>query len=213
MADVLEKLSRRKAVVAVTDSLDPSTLRKLTTTDGTYDPHVWFDVSMWTAAASRIERALSEAEPSLTAVFAERGAAYRKKLMELHDWAKQELGTLPTERRLLVTAHDAFGYFGRAYQVEVVGIQGISTDNEASIQDINHLVDMIVGRKIPAVFVESSVSQRTIQALVEGATGRGHAIRIGGEIYSDALGAAGTPEGTYIGMVRHNVKTIVEALK
>ena len=135
------------------------------------------------------------------------------ELAALHDETKTKLQTIPKERRVLVTAHDAFRYFGRAYDIEVKGIQGISTESEAGVKEVNELVAFLVERKIKAVFVESSVSDKNIRALLEGCRARGHTIVIGGELFSDAMGKAGTPEGTYVGMVRHNVETIVKALK
>jgi manganese/zinc/iron transport system substrate-binding protein len=212
MADVLERLAERKPVVAVSDKIPRETLRQPKEFQGNYDPHIWFDVSMWTLCAERIRDALVQNDPAHAAGYNQRFERYKKELDELGDWVRHELGTIPKERRILVTAHDAFGYFGRAYDVEVLAIQGVSTDSEASLQDINHLVSTLVSRNIPAVFVESSVSQKAVQALVEGSRAQGHEVKIGGELFSDALGKAGTPNGTYIGMVRHNVDTIRDAL-
>lgn len=138
---------------------------------------------------------------------------YLAELDTLHGEVQQQIATIPEERRVLVTAHDAFGYFGTAYGIEVKGLQGISTVSEFGLADRNAMVSMIVDRKIPAVFVESSVPRRNIEALVEGVRGRGHEVRIGGELFSDAMGEEGTPEGTYVGMVRSNVRTIVEGLR
>jgi manganese/zinc/iron transport system substrate-binding protein len=146
-------------------------------------------------------------------VYTANAAAYLEEMRTLDAEVRAKIAAIPEAKRLLVTAHDAFGYFGRAYGIEVRGIQGISTEAEASLKDINTLVDDLVARKVPAVFVESSVPRKTIEALIEGAASRGHTLAIGGELFSDAMGAPGTPEGTYLGMVRHNVEAIAGALK
>ncbi|QDV92185.1 Periplasmic zinc-binding protein TroA precursor [Phycisphaerae bacterium RAS2] len=213
MADLFVQMARKKPVLAVTQDIEPSKLREPPEFEGQFDPHVWFDVSLWKTAVGTIRDGLGEVRPAWKDEFAARGADYSAKLDELHGWCRSRIASLPAERRVLVTAHDAFGYFGRAYGMEVLAIQGISTESEAALKKINDLVDTLVARKIPAVFVESSVNPRTIQALIEGCKARGHAVRIGGELFSDAMGAAGTIEGTYIGMVRHNVETIVKALQ
>lgn len=211
MGDVLERLGKRRPVVAVTRTIPKD---RLTGTGGEHhDPHVWFDVSLWTMAAEAIRDALSEARPAKKADFERNAAALLTELMELHVWCGQELAKIPKERRVLITAHDAFGYFGKAYDLEVHGIQGISTESEAGLKDINALIDLLATRKIKAVFVESSVPRKNIEALVEGCRARGHELTVGGELFSDAMGAAGTPEATYPGMVRHNVNTIVKALQ
>jgi manganese/zinc/iron transport system substrate-binding protein len=212
MADVIVKMARTKTVVRVTEAIDESQLREPPEFQGQYDPHVWFDVALWSRVAERIRDALIEADPDGRETYAANAEAYLTKLRELDEYARATIATIPENRRVMVTAHDAFGYFGRAYGLEVKGIQGISTDSEASLQDINALVDMLVQDRIPAVFVESSVSRKTIDALVEGCRARGHTVAVGGELFSDAMGPEGTPEGTYIGMVRHNVNTVTRAL-
>jgi manganese/zinc/iron transport system substrate-binding protein len=168
---------------------------------------------LWKHAVERIRDAFREMDPEHAAEFDENAAAYLVEMDGLHAYAKEQIATIPEERRVLVTAHDAFGYFGRAYDIEVLGLQGISTASEYGLQDVDRLVDTIVARKIRAVFIETSISPKSIEALVTGAKSRGHAIEIGGELFSDAMGQPGTPEGTYLGMVRHNVDTIVKALK
>ena len=212
LADALVRLSSRTRVVQVTDSIPEERLREPPEFDGHFDPHVWFDVELWSIVAQRIESALAESDPAGRAHYAERGERYRSRLDDLHRSIAADLATIPAERRLLITAHDAFGYFGRAYGIEVMAIQGISTDSEASLRDMNALVDTLVSRRVPAVFVESSVPRKTIEALVEACRARGHTVTIGGELYSDAMGPDNTPEGTYIGMVRHNVDAVVRAL-
>lgn len=213
MADVLVKMASRVPTYQVTDTIDPSLLREPPEFQGNYDPHVWFDVSLWETVAKRIHEILVEHQPLHRAYFDGRAAAYQQKLNSLHIYAREQIASIPEENRILVTAHDAFGYFGRAYDIEVLGIQGISTSTEYGLQDLNTLVDLLVARNIRAVFVESSVPRRSIEALIAGAESRGHAVTLGGELFSDAMGDAGTPEGTYLGMVKHNVDTIVEALK
>ncbi|MGE3107791.1 MAG: metal ABC transporter solute-binding protein, Zn/Mn family [Phycisphaerales bacterium] len=212
MGDVLEQLSRTRAVRAVSDQIDPALLRTPPEFAGQHDPHIWFDVSIWSTAVRTIADRLAELQPAHAQEFRQRAQAYLNELDDLHRWCGDQIATIPESHRVLVTAHDAFGYFSRAYHIEVRSIQGVSTDSEAGVRTVNELVDFIVAREIPAVFVESSVPPKTIQALVEGSRARGHAIRIGGELFSDAMGRAGTPEGTYIGMVRHNVSLIASAL-
>jgi len=207
------KSASRVPTVQVTDTIPENLLNEPPEFEGQYDPHVWFDVSLWRYAVERIRDAFIEHDPANTDNYTANAAAYLEQLDELHAYAQRRLREIPEERRLLVTAHDAFGYFGEAYGVEVIGLQGISTASEYGLQDVDRLVDLIVERQVGAVFVESSISPRSIEALVTGAKARGHDLRVGGELFSDAMGQPGTPEGTYIGMVRHNVDTIVDALK
>lgn len=211
MSDIFVKMSRTKLTVPVTEKIPEE--RVLADTQGHHDPHLWFDVSLWMKAVEVIRDSLSEADPGHKADYGRNAATYLKELESLHRYAREQLALVPGEQRVLVTAHDAFGYFGRAYGVEVLGLQGISTDTEYGLRDVQKLVETLANRKIKAVFVESSVPKRSIEAVVEGAKARGHQVTIGGELFSDALGEAGTPSGTYIGMVRHNVDTIVKALK
>lgn len=213
MGDMLEKLSKRKPVVAVAENIDPSLLRSPPEFQGAHDPHIWFDVTLWMKAVERVREALIAQDPPGAAEYEKNAGDYLRTLTTLHETVSREIASIPEASRVLVTAHDAFGYFGRAYGIEVRAIQGISTEGEASLKDMNDLVDMLHARKIKAVFVESSVPRKTIDALVEGCRSKGHDIKIGGELYSDAMGPAGTPEGTYEGMVLANVSKIVEALK
>ncbi|MFN0134319.1 MAG: metal ABC transporter solute-binding protein, Zn/Mn family [Phycisphaerales bacterium] len=212
MADAIEKMSKRKAAVAVAEAIEAAKLRQPAEFEGHFDPHVWFDVSLWSLAAARTRDALIERDAAGKAEYERAATDYLATLGELDAAARETLATIPKEQRVMVTAHDAFGYFGRAYGLEVLAIQGISTDSEASLRDINALVDTLVSRRVPAVFVESSVPRKTIDALVEGCKGRGHSVTVGGELYSDAMGKDGTLEGTYLGMVLHNVDTIARAL-
>ncbi len=213
LAEQLERLGVRRPAVAVTDGINPARLRAPPDFAGQYDPHVWFDVSLWAQATERIRDALIDVDPAGTTEYEQNAAAYLEQLAALHEETRARIAEIPRESRVLITAHDAFGYFGRAYDIEVRGLQGISTDSEASLRDVNDLVDTLVSRRIKAIFVESSVPRRNMEALITGCRARGHKVRIGGELYGDALGPPGTPEGTYIGMVRHNVNTIVDALR
>ena len=213
MSDTFLKIARRGAsVFAVTELLDEKFLLEPEEFHGHTDPHVWMDVSGWMEAVKVVARSLSEVDPEHAAFYERNAKRYNTQLARLDDYAKKALSSIPKERRVLITAHDAFHYFGRAYGIEVRGIQGISTESEAGVADINKLVDYLVDRKIPAIFVESSVSDKNIKALVEGCKSRGHQVRIGGELFSDAMGKPGSYEGTYLGMIDHNVTLIARAL-
>jgi manganese/zinc/iron transport system substrate-binding protein len=211
LAELLERMSRRKPTVAVAERIAPEKL--LVDEHGARDPHVWFDVSLWSEAASAVGEALAALDPPHAADYQAQQRAYQARLAALHEEVRQRLAQIPAERRVLVTAHDAFRYFGRAYEIEVRAIQGISTDSEASVRQVSELVDFLTRRRIKAVFVETSVSDQNIRALLEGCRARGHEVVIGGSLFSDAMGKEGTPEGTYEGMIRHNVETIVAALQ
>lgn len=211
MTDVFVRLARKKPTFAVADGIEDSHV--LENEQKHFDPHLWFDVSLWSKAAGVVRDALKEYDPKNADLYEKNCAAYQKKLADLHEYAKKEIGSIPRERRVLVTAHDAFRYFGRAYDIEVRAIQGISTESDAGVKEINELVKFISERKIKAVFVETSVSDKNVRALIEGCKSNGHEVTVGGELFSDAMGKPGTPEGTYEGMVRHNVDTIVKALK
>lgn len=201
-----------RRVVAVTEGIEESRLRSPEDLSGHPDPHVWMDATLWMKAANRIAEALGEADPANKASHDARLESYLIELAALDDYAARVLGSIPENQRVLVTAHDAFGYLGARYGLEVVGIQGISTESEAGVRDIERLVDLLVTRQIPAVFVESTVAERNVRALIEGAGARGHTVKIGGTLFSDAMGPGGTYEGTYIGMIDHNVTTIARAL-
>ncbi len=216
LADLLEELARQKPVFAVTairvEQQDPR-LRKQPGAADVYDPHVWFDVALWSQCGLDVAERLAALDPQHADDFRNNAAAYGGQLAELDEECRRRLAAIPAERRMLVTAHDAFGYFGAAYDVEVHGLQGISTADEAALAAVNQLVDLLVRRQVKAVFVESSVPLKNVRALVEACAARGHRLAVGGELYSDALGPEGTPEATYVGAVRHNLETIVAALK
>lgn len=213
MVDVLEKMNAKKPTVAVSRNIDKAKLRSWNGGEGQYDPHIWFDVRNWMSATEVIRDELVKLDPAHADDYKKNAEAYLKQLQALHEETKAKIASIPEKSRVLVTAHDAFGYFGDAYGIKVIGLQGISTASEAGLKDVADLRDFLVENRIKAVFVESSVPKKTIQAVVDGAKEKGHEVKIGGELFSDAMGGPGTPEGTYIGMVRHNVDTIVNALK
>jgi manganese/zinc/iron transport system substrate-binding protein len=210
LSEVLERVDRR--TVAVTARMPESRLLSPPEFAGLHDPHVWFDVPLWTLAVERVRDALGEVDPAHRAEYERRATRYLADLRELDRYVREQAQRVPPEQRVVVTAHDAFNYFGRAYGFDVRGLQGISTASEAGTSDIQNLADFIAERQIPAIFVESSVSPRAIEAVREAVRSRGWDVRIGEELFSDAMGDAGTAEGTYVGMVRHNVDAIVGGL-
>ncbi|MGM0690601.1 MAG: metal ABC transporter solute-binding protein, Zn/Mn family [Pseudomonadota bacterium] len=212
MEEFLQRLVKRQTVVAVAEGLDRDRLLGHEDYDDKRDPHVWMDPVLWADVVATVRDAMIEARPDLEATFRESAIDYIERIEQLGQWATEVTSTVSAEARVLLTAHDAFAYFGRAYNFEVIGIQGISTQSEAGLRRIRDLVDLLVKREIAAVFVESSVSERNIRALVEGAASRGHEVRVAGTLYSDAMGSEGSYEGTYIGMIDHNITTIVRAL-
>ncbi|MFI4873338.1 MAG: metal ABC transporter solute-binding protein, Zn/Mn family [Phycisphaerales bacterium JB061] len=213
MADALiSAATSGKKVYAVTELLSEDSLLEPEEFDGLYDPHVWMDPDAWSQAVGVVRDKLAEFDPAGKDEYEQNAASYTSKLDALSSYAEHVLESVPEGRRVLVTAHDAFNYFGKRFGYEVVGIQGISTESEAGVRDIEKLVDLLVENEIGAVFVESTVSERNISALIAGAKARGHTVVIGGELFSDAMGNAGTYEGTYIGMIDHNVTTIARAL-
>lgn len=212
MDDVLRQIGERKPAVPVAERIPPDQLLPWANYADEYDPHVWFDVSLWMYAVQGVRDALVAADDANAAAYEANAAAYLDQLAELDAYLKQKANTLSPEQRVLVTAHDAFHYFGRAYGFEVRGLQGISTASEAGAADVRDLADFIAGRGIPAIFVETSVPVRNVEALQAAVRDRGADVVIGGQLYSDALGSPDSDAGTYIGMVRHNMETIVNAL-
>jgi manganese/zinc/iron transport system substrate-binding protein len=212
MVDTLLKVSRTKPVYAVTENIEEESLLEPEDFSGHYDPHVWMDVSAWSQCIDVIAKALGEFDPQNAKDYQSNAAAYQKELAKLHAYGRQAIGSIPEKSRVLITSHDAFNYFGRAYGMDVQGVQGISTESEAGLQRINALVDLIVERQIKAVFVESSVPRKNIEAIVSGARSRGSEVVIGGELFSDAMGEEGTYEGSYIGMLDHNITLTARAL-
>ena len=212
MADVLERIAGQRATQAVTETLPRTQLLSPAQFQGQYDPHVWFDVRLWMRAVEQIRDTLTELDPGSGELYRANAAAYLAELEELDRYVREQVARVPQERRVVITAHDAFGYFGEAYGFDVRGLQGISTASEAGAGDVQALAEFIAERRIPAIFVESSVSPRTISAVREAVRSRGFEVEVGGSLFSDAMGDEGTPEGTYVGMVRHNVDTIVAGL-
>jgi len=213
MGEILEKMARSKPVISAGDLLDESRLMSPPEFSGHHDPHIWFDLSIWSEVTLRIGAEMARIDTAYAAVYRERSRIYADSVLVLHKDVKAQIATIPSHQRVLITAHDAFGYFGRAYDIEVRGLQGISTVSEYGLRDVTEMVDFIFKRKIKAVFVESSVPVRSIQAVQSGVRQLGHDVVIGGTLYSDALGEVGSSGETYLGMVRHNVTTIVQALK
>ncbi len=212
MGDMLVRLARKRPVYAVTELIDPTYLLEPAGMQGHYDPHVWMDVNAWLKAVEAVAQSLGDYDPPNQAYYLANAKAYTQQLAALHEYAKKSIASIPDTKRVLITAHDAFNYFGRAYRIQVEGIQGLSTESEAGLEDINRLVDLIVDRGVGAVFVESSVPDKNVRALIEGAAARGKEVVIGGKLFSDAMGAGGAYEGTYIGMIDHNVTVITHAL-
>lgn len=212
LGDVLERFSERTPTLAVAPaSIDPASL---ITSQDVYgiDPHLWMDVSLWAQTLPTLNAVLSEARPDCAATFDANTERYQTQLLALHEWVTDSIASIPDEQRILVTAHDAFGYFGRAYDIDVEGIQGISTETETGIADIRNMTDIVVDRAVPALFIESTINPRTVQAVIDAAQQRGQVVEIGGELYSDAMGDPDTVDGTYMGMIYRNTQHIVEAL-
>jgi manganese/zinc/iron transport system substrate-binding protein len=213
MGEVLEKLGKTKPVIAVSADIPNSLLRAVPGFQGTHDPHIWFDVSLWKHAVQAVNKSMQRQDTAFAKTYEQNTQHYLLKLDSLHNAVRSAIMEIPTQQRVLITAHDAFGYFGDAYNIDVRGLQGISTVSEFGLKDVTDLVDFIISRKIKAVFIETSVSQKSIEAVVEGCRQKKWNVKIGGSLYSDAMGRAGTPEGNYIGMVHANARLIVESLK
>lgn len=210
MAEIFSKLKETKETFALAESIDKEKL--LTDEKGVYDPHIWFDLDLWREALNNATEVLKKYSPKDADYFEENKSKYFAELDKLKNESKEKLTRIPKEKRILITAHDAFGYFGRMHDIEVVGLQGISTEDEVGLSDIQSTIDLIVEKQVPSIFVESSVNQNSIKAVIEGAAKRGQKVELGGELFSDAMGEEGTEEGTYIGMYRHNVNTVYEGL-
>ena len=213
MSETFEQLARTgKPVFVVTEQIDVAKLRTPPEFEGHHDPHVWMDVSLWSQCVQHVAESFAKLDPPHADEYHQNATAYRKELTQLDEYVKKSIASIPESQRVLVTAHDAFGYFSQAYGIEVKSVQGVSTESEATVLDINRLVDFLVERKLPAIFVESSVNAKNIQPIIEGAASRGVTVRVGGELFSDAMGNEGTYEGTYIGMIDHNATLITRAL-
>jgi len=213
MTELFEQMGRRGVrTVALAETLSDSLLQTSADYPGNRDPHVWLDASLWMKAADVVEETLATANPEEAERYAERTAAYREELQQTHRYVQERAQEVPEKRRVLITSHDAFGYFGAAYGFEVRGLQGISTASEAGTRDVQQMATFIVEREIPVLFAESSVPQRGMEAVRRAAQDRGFPVTFGGTLYGDALGDRGTPVGTYTGMMRHNIDTIVDGL-
>jgi manganese/zinc/iron transport system substrate-binding protein len=210
LAEILDQIPER--AIAVTRVLSESDLLPSGDEEGAIDPHVWFDASLWAKIVRGIGNDLSAFDPQNASSYQQRAAAYAAQLDQLHLESDSLMSVIPAEHRILITAHDAFGYFGRAYDIEVRGLQGISTVSEYGIRDVSSLVTFVTERRVPAIFIESGIPPRSIESVIAGARQRGHRIIEGGMLYSDSLGGADELGSTYIGMMRHNVTTIVNAL-
>lgn len=213
MEDVFSRLAEQRPTVAVTSTMPRERLRGEPGFPGRYDPHVWFDVDLWKHAVDATRDALVEVDPRNRDVYERNAAAYRRELEQLDREVRRDVATIPAQRRVLITSHDAFQYFGRRYGVDVVAIQGVSTATEATTADVERVASVIAERDVGAVFVESSVPPQTIQAVLASARERGQEAEVGAELFADAAGEEGTPEGTYVGMIRHNVRALVEGLR
>lgn len=218
MQEVLGKIGQSKTSVAVAEAIPQAQRRHISIAGSTEnashdDPHVWFDVTLWQIVVNKIAETLANVDTANAAYYRQNAGTYTQQLQQLNEEVKQSIAQIPAEQRLLVTSHDAFGYFGKAYNLEVRGLQGISTVAEFGLRDIADITNLLITRKIKAVFVESSVPQKSLEAVIEGCRSKGHQVVIGGTLFSDAMGAANTPEGTYIGMVKYNTQHIVSALK
>lgn len=210
LSEILDQMPGR--AVAVADVLPDDRLLKADEGDDVLDPHVWFDVSLWSMVVAGIGETLAGFDPGHATLYRERAAALSTELDSLHLEVMRTVATIPDDSRILITAHDAFGYFGRAYGIEVRGLQGISTVSEYGVRDVSSLVSFVVENRIPAVFVESGIPPRSVESVIAGARQRGHTVVEGGLLYSDSLGGSDEPGATYVGMVRHNMNTIVKAL-
>ncbi|MGM0751186.1 MAG: metal ABC transporter solute-binding protein, Zn/Mn family [Bacillota bacterium] len=213
MLEIFEKMNKEKPTYAIADSIPKDKLRKDQADNTATDPHVWFDIDLWKIALEQVRDGLIEKDPENKEDYIRNTEKYFEELDELKAYATEEMAKIPEEQRVLVTAHDAFNYFGAKYDLQVMGLQGLSTDAEYGLADVQSLVNTLVDRNIKAVFVESSISEKSINAVIAGAKDKGHEVKKGGELFSDAMGKEGTEEGTYIGMYKHNVDTIVKGLK
>ena len=211
MGEVFANMSANKTIVSLGESLDKE--KFLMDEEGAIDPHIWFDVDLWKEALDVAVEELKQFSPEDADYFEENKQTYFSKLDELKKEAVEKISSIPEEQRVLVTAHDAFGYFGRMNDIEVIGLQGLSTEDEVGLSDIGSTVQLLIEKKVPAVFIESSINQSSIRAVIDGASKEGLEVTLGGELFSDAMGAKGTEEGTYLGMYHHNVNTIYKALK
>ena len=210
---IFNKMKQRKNVVQISKAIDVGAFIPSENFGGNYDPHIWFHIDYWTACVRYFTDQICEFDPAHKTYYRENANIYVNKLKSLKQENQKLISELPKEKRILITAHDAFNYFGKLYDFQVVGLQGLSTATEAGVKDVQNLAQFIIENNVNAIFVETSVPKRTIEALQASVKSKGHEVKIGGELFSDALGSPNTPEGTYVGMYKHNVTTIVNALK
>lgn len=213
MTEVFEKMRRNKPVIPLAELVHENRYQRAQEGSNLIDPHIWMDIKSWSTGISNLRRDLIELFPNDSAKIESNHEQYQKELIKTDYQIELLMGSIPANQKVIITSHDAFRYFGLNYGIEVKGLQGISTVSEYGLRDVSDMVNFIVSRKIKAVFVESSVSDKSLQAVIEGCAQKGHQVVIGGKLYSDALGAEGTPEGTYCGMLLHNARTIQKALK
>lgn len=212
MGEILQKLKRKKTVIAMAELLPKNSFINNTEFQGAYDPHIWFDVNLWNQAVQLLGTELIKSDTANQVFFEENIDDFSLQLDSLHQAVQTQINLIPDDKRVLVTAHDAFAYYGRAYNIQVRGLQGISTLSEFGLRDVSNLVDFIVENEIPAIYTETSVSEKAIKAVLEGSKSKGHNVIIGGSLFSDAMGKDNTFEGTYIGMVHSNTAKIVGGL-
>lgn len=213
MIEVLQKIGKTKPVIPLSEYISENRLQRSNDGKGAIDPHLWMEINSWKQGVKGLSDTLQKLLPSKSAFIESNFKAYNDTLEKVNLELEKLIATIPKQQRVLITSHDAFKYYGLAYDMEVKGLQGISTVSEYGLQDVSNMVNFIISRKIKSVFVESSVSSKSLQAVVEGCKSKGYDIKIGGSLYSDAMGLKGTADGTYKGMLRHNTKTIVDALK
>ena len=213
MAEMLEKYGKEKPVIVLSDGLDEKDIIKSADFEDAKDPHIWFDPEKWMKGLMHVADTLGKIEPELDSVFQVNLLAYEKEVISMDKWVKRQFKKVDQSAKVLVTSHDAFSYFGERYGIEVKGIQGISTLSEVGLKEISEMVDFVLERKLKAIFVETSTSDKTAQSIVDGCQAKGYSVNLAGPLYSDALGEPDSDAGTYIGMIKANVVTIVEGLK
>ncbi len=213
MSEILEKLKANKTVIAVSDGIPMDQIRTINKSANVHDPHVWFDIELWTEGVKHVRSMLIKKYPEHKDLINTSASNYIHNMDSIHAVCLEKVAELPVEKRILITSHDAFEYFGRSFNFKVRGLQGISTLSESGLKDVTDMVNFIIDNDIKAVFVENSVPQKALRSVIDGCTSKGHTVIVGGELFSDALGANRTPEGTYLGMIQYNVETVINGLK
>ncbi|MFT5724384.1 MAG: manganese/zinc/iron transport system substrate-binding protein [Bacteroidia bacterium] len=213
MSQILEKLNPSKTVIAVSDGIDHTKIRTINADANVHDPHIWFDITMWADGVKHVSKELIKKFPDQKDTIESHTKTYLHEMDSVHQACLKLVEALPVDKRILITSHDAFEYFGRSYNFRVRGLQGISTLSESGLKDVTDMVNFIIDNEIKAVFVENSVPQKALRSVIDGCRSKGHDVVVGGELFSDALGADRTPEGTYLGMMYYNVETVINGLK